>query len=156
MSKDLIIHMMQGSMGELERTARAVPDDKLDWKPLDNGRTVLDLLGDAAQTPVMVIELLKAPHDFRPYEVFPKLKAERENWTREQCLEKLQSNTAAAIEAIRATPDEDLEKPVTLPFGERSMTLPLEMWTLMAHRTFVSRFAQINYIQTLYGDFEGH
>lgn len=156
MSKDLIISLIEGSMGELERTARAVPDDKLNWKPLDNGRTVLDLLGDAAQTPVMIVELLKAPENFNPYEIFPQLKAERENWTRENCLEKLHSNTAAAIEAIRATPDEDLEKPVTLPFGERGMTLPLGMWTLMAQRAFISRFAQINYIQTLYGDFEGH
>lgn len=156
MSKTLIISLIEGSMAELERTARAVPDDKLNWKPLDNGRTVLDLLGDAAQTPVMVVELLKAPDTFNPYEVFPQLTAERQNWTREQCLEKLHSNTVAAIEAIHATSDEDLEKPTTLPFGASGMTLPLGMWVLMAQRTFISRFAQINYIQTLYGDFEGH
>jgi len=29
----------------LTRTVFAVPDDKMTWKPLDNGRTVLDLLG---------------------------------------------------------------------------------------------------------------
>jgi len=26
----------------------------------------------------------------------------------------------------------------------------------MTYRTFISRMAQINYIQTLYGDFESH
>lgn len=156
MSKELIITMIQGAMMQLQSTALAVPEDKLNWKPLDNGRTVLDLLGDAAQTPIMVVELLKSPDNFNPYELFPKLTAEREGWTREQCLEKLQSNTAAAIEAIRATPDADLEKSITLPFGTRSVTLPLGAWMMIANRTFVSRFAQINYIQTLYGDFEGH
>jgi hypothetical protein len=58
MSKQLIITLIQAGLADLERTVRAVPDDKLSWKPLDNGRTVLDLLGETAQTPVLVIRLL--------------------------------------------------------------------------------------------------
>lgn len=156
MSKNLIILMLETGLSDLEKTARAVPDDKLNWKPLDKGRTALDLLGDAAQTPVLVTRLLQSPDDFNPFEHFAQLTQERQDWTREQCLEKLRANTTAAIEAIRALPDNDLEKPVHLPYGEDGLTLPLGAWLMIAYRTFVSRFAQINYIQTLYGDFEFH
>lgn len=44
MSKNVIIAMIEAGRMELERTARAVPEDKLNWKPLDNGRPVLELL----------------------------------------------------------------------------------------------------------------
>jgi hypothetical protein len=36
------------------------------------------------------------------------------------------------------------------------VAMPLSAWIMLAYRTFVSRFAQINYIQTLYGDFGFH
>lgn len=157
MSKQLILTLIENGLQDLERTAQTVPDDKWNWKPLDNGRTVLDLLGEAAQTPLLVVHLLQSPETFNPYELFPKLTQERAGWTREETFEKLRANTQAALEAIRALPDEELEKPFTLPIGAKGdMTLPLAAWVLMAYRTFVSRFAQINYIQTLYGDFEFH
>jgi hypothetical protein len=157
MTKQLILTLIENGLQDLERTAQIVPDDKLNWKPLDNGRTVLDLLGEAAQTPLLVVHLLQSPETFNPYELFPKLMQERAGWTREETFEKLRANTQAALEAIRALPDEELEKPFTLPIGATgNMTLPLAAWVLMPYRTFVSRFAQINYIQTLYGDFEFH
>lgn len=157
MIKQLILTLIENGLQDLERTAQSVPDDKWNWKPLDNGRTVLDLLGEAAQTPLLVVHLLQSPETFNPYELFPKLMQERTGWSREETFEKLRTNTQAALEAIRALPDEELEKPFTVPIGAKGdMTMPLAAWVLMAYRTFVSRFAQINYIQTLYGDFEFH
>lgn len=155
MSKQLIITLIENGLQDLEKTALAVPEDKWNWKPLDKGRTVLDLLGEAAQTPLLVVRLLESPTTFNPYEIFPQLMQERAGWTREETLKKLRANTQTALEAIRALPVEELEKPVHLPMGGGT-TLPLGAWVLMAYRTFVSRFAQINYIQTLYGDFEFH
>ena len=52
-------------------------------------------------------------------------------------------------------PDEKLDEPLNLPMGG-GMTMPLGSWLLMAYRSFMTRTAQINYIQTLYGDFERH
>jgi hypothetical protein len=57
--------------------------------------------------------------------------------------------------AVNSLSVEELDAPVTMPFGG-GMTLPLAGWIMMAYRTYMSRFAQINYIQTLYGDFEPH
>jgi hypothetical protein len=156
MSKQIIITMTESGRDSLMRTAQAVPDDKLNWKPLDNGRTVLDLLGDAAQTPTMLTRMLQSQGEFRPSrEHFQQMAQERIAWSRDECVEKLRANTEAAIEAIRAVPDERLEEPLHLPMGG-GMTLPLGVWMLMIYRTFAARTAQINYIQTLYGDFESH
>lgn len=156
MSKNIIITMIENGRDGLIRTAQAVPDDKMNWKPLDNGRTVLDLLGDAAQTPKMVTQMLASNGEFKPSrEVFQQMAQERAGWTREQTMEHLHANTDAVIEAIRQVPDEMIEQPLHLPMGG-GMTMPLGAWMLMVYRTFTSRMAQINYIQTLYGDFESH
>lgn len=59
------------------------------------------------------------------------------------------------IGEIENLPAEKFEESLTLPFGG-GMTKPLGAWLLMAYRSFMSRTAQINYIQTLYGDFDRH
>lgn len=155
MSKELIIGSIESGREQVLRTAQAVPDDKLNWKPLDNGRTVLDLLGDAAQTPQIVTRMLTEPGFTPSREVFGQMAQERANWTRDEAVEHLKSNTDQAIAAIRSLSEEKLAEPLHLPMGG-GLTLPLGGWIMMIYRTFVSRMAQINYIQTLYGDFESH
>ena len=156
MYKEMISSLIEGAHAQLLGTAQATPDDKMNWKPLDNGRTALDLLGDAAQTAAMTEKMLATKGEFKPSrEVFQSLKAERDGWTREETTQKLQDNTAQLLETLRATSDEDLQQPLHLSIGG-GMTMPLGGWVMMVYRTFVSRMAQINYIQTLYGDFESH
>jgi len=154
MSKNVIIVMIEAGGRELERTARAVPEDKLQWKPLDNGRPVLDLLGDAAQGPALCTGMLRGTIQYGP-ELFQRLAAERAAWSREEALDHLAKNTRELIEEIGKLPDEKLDEPLTLPMGG-GMTMPWGAWILMAYRSFMARTAQINYIQTLYGDFDRH
>ena len=156
MSKEMIVGMIQSGYAQLVSTAQATPDDKMDWKPLDNGRSALELLCDAAQTAKMTHKMLESKGEFTPSrEVFQQLKAESAAWTREETMQQLNDNTTKLLETLRATPDADLEKSLHLPMGG-GMTMSLGAWMMMAYRTFVSRMAQINYIQTLYGDFESH
>lgn len=156
MSKELIIGLTESGRDSLLRTAQAVPEDKLNWKPLDNGRTVLDLLGDAAQMPLFAIQLMEQKESFQfDRERFQQATQARATWTRDEAIEHLNRNTKQMIAAIGALTDEELNTPIHLPMGG-GMTLPLSGWLMMAYRTFTSRFAQINYIQTLYGDFESH
>ncbi len=154
MSKNVIITMIEMGRAGLERTVAAVPEGKLSWKPLDNGRSVLDLLGDAAQAPALCSAMLSGTGEYGP-EVFKRMAQERAAWTRDEALQQLKANTAQLIEAINGLPEEKLDEPTTLPIGG-GMTLPLGVWLLMAYRSFMSRTAQINYIQTLYGDFDSH
>ena len=156
MNKEIMIGLIENGRDSVARTAQAVPEDKLHWKPLDNGRAVLDLLGDAAQVPGMVAKMLASHGEFKPSpEMFKQLAQERAAWTREDALGHLQANTQQLVELIRAMPDEQLAQPLHLPMGG-GMTMPLGGWIMMTYRTFCSRMGQINYIQTLYGDFESH
>ena len=154
MSKNVIITMIESGRAGLESTALAVPEGKLSWKPLDNGRNVLDLLGDAAQAPAMCTAMLNETVEYGP-QVFARMAEERANWSREEALAHLKANTEALIEAIRALPEEKLDEPLSLPLGG-GMTLPVGAWILTAYRSSMARTAQINYIQTLYGDFDRH
>jgi hypothetical protein len=156
MNKEIMIGLIENGRDSLARTAQAMPEDKLGWKPLDNGRAVLDLLGDAAQVPGMVAKMLESHGEFKPSrEAFQQMALERADWTREDALQHLTQNTQRLVGLIRAMPDEQLAQPLHLPMGA-GMTLPLGGWIMMTYRTFCSRMGQINYIQTLYGDFESH
>ena len=154
MSKRVLTALIESGRMGLERTAAAVPEDKLSWKPLDNGRTVLDLLGDAAQAPAMCVAMLNGTGEYGPH-VFARMAQERSTWSRDEALKHLRDNTAQLLAEIEAMPEEKLDEPVTLPMGG-GMTLPLGAWIMMAYRSSTARTAQINYIQTLYGDFERH
>ena len=156
MNNQLLIAMMQNAHDGLVRTVTSVPDDKMSWKPLDNGRAVLDLLGDAAQTAGMIAKLAQSRGEIKPsYEIFAQLKAERIDWTRDDGMRVLEENTQKLYAAIGELSEAELMQPVTMEIGG-GMTMPLSAWIMMAYRTFISRFAQINYIQTLYGDFDSH
>ena len=156
MTKDLIRNLLQSGQDGLTRTFGAVPDDKLNWKPLDNGRTALDLYGEAAQTCAMVTRLLQSKGEQKPSpEMFRQMAGERADWTKDVALAAMNSNAAALYEALDSVSEEELAMPVTMPMGG-GMTMPLGAWVMMAYRTFIARFAQINYIQTLYGDTESH
>lgn len=156
MTKDLILNLLQTGEQGLTRTFNAVPDDKLYWQPLDQGRCALDAFGEAAQTCAMITQLVQSKGETKPSrEMFAKMADERATWSKTDALDAMNTNSAALYTAIGALSDEDLAMPITMPMGG-GMTMPLGAWIMMAYRTFISRFAQINYIQTLYGDAESH
>ena len=156
MTKDLILNLLHSGQDSLTRTFSAVPDDKLYWKPLDQGRCALDAYGEAAQTCGMVAGLAQSKGEQKPSpQMFAKMADERAMWTKQDALDAMETNSAALYAAIEQLSEEDLAMPVTMPMGG-GMTMPLGAWVMMAYRAFISRFAQINYIQTLYGDTESH
>ena len=156
MSKELIIALIHQGHDGLVRTFNAVPDDKLNWKPLDNGRTALDLFGETAQICQMVTSVIRdEDHSHISYEMFAKFSQERAGWSKEEALAHLETKSAALYAALETLTEEQLAAPVTLAL-RGGTTLPLANWIMMSYRTFISRFAQINYIQRLYGDHEMH
>lgn len=156
MSKQLLLTLVGQSKHELVNTFRAVPDDKLNWKPFDSGRAALDLFCEAANTFKLAGDFVASKGEEKPLvEKFKQLRAESANWTKQKALDAMEANYAAFKAAFEALDAELLETPVTMPFGG-GMTLPFGVWAMIPHRTCTSRFAQINYIQTLYGDMESH
>lgn len=156
MTKDLILNLLQTGQQSLIRTFNAVPDDKLNWAPMDKGRTALDVFSEAAQTCQMITLLIESKGETKPSpEMFAQMRTERANWTKDDAVAAMNTNSAALYTALGTLSEEDLARPVTLPMGGGT-TMPLSAWIMMAYRTFISRFAQINYIQTLYGDTDMH
>ena len=155
--QDQVIRVTSKSVDGLFRNARAVPEDKIEWKPLDEGRSVLDQLQECAQAPswyVSLLEARKAP-EFDE-EAMKKAGEERRAWkTIDECEKVCKENTERLAELIETFPDEDLEIMITLPFGEGMMfsmadVMMFHYWNNVYH------IGQISYIQTLYGDKEMH
>lgn len=160
MLKSLLVGSLESSKSQLLATFNAVPDDKLTWKPLDQGRSAMECIGDAAQTPKLALQLIQmAPGTPIPpmREAFAQMTQERGSWSKADALQHLETNHAALVAAIQNMSDEELGRMLSIPMRpDFEMTLPIAGWTMMANRSYISRFAQINYIQTLYGDMEGH
>jgi len=153
--KEELIQMTDKAGQEFLLNVRAMPPDKLTWKPLDTGRSALDLLQEVAQSASYVIPILETRQvpDFNA-EMFTGLMAERQTWdTIEKCESVMKANHARLFEIIRDFPDEDLQQTVHLPFAggfDQTMAeiMSYQYWNLSYH------LGQVCYIQTLYGDME--
>lgn len=152
--QDLAIQMTQRILEDLFVAARAMPPEKLEWRPLEMGRSALDQLQECAQAlqfaPAMIRNegsLVLTP------EFLEQARQERRTWTAlEVCEQHARANALVFYEAVRALPDSSLPQLVELPFGTFRMSEILfgQYWNMLYH------YGQINYIQTLYGDYEMH
>jgi len=138
----------------LARNIKAMPEEKVTWKPLDNGRSALDQLQECAIISFFGAKLLQT-REVPPFdrEGFEKLRAE--NDTPEKALALLDKGIDTLAAAIEAFPPEHLDDTLTLPFlggMEKSFAelMLLTYWNMVFHE------GQICFIQTLYGDHEMH
>ncbi|MFI5385700.1 MAG: hypothetical protein ACHQ50_06215 [Fimbriimonadales bacterium] len=156
--QDTIIDAIQHSYDEAFKYAKATASDKLDWKPLDAGRSVLDQLQELAQAPDYVTATIAGDpgaQDHNP-ERWAKLVAERQAWTTvEDCEREAKTRLGKLFDAIRNCSDQRLQEKVWLPYdGGRDFTIQeicdYPRWNAVYH------LGQICYIQILYGDKEMH
>ena len=157
MLNQLLIQLVTKSSEELLATVAATPDDKLDWRPLDEGRSVRDLFSESAYTAVGVEAMVTKPVVGVPNitEFMAGLELAK-SWTREESVEKLKSALAGLVAAVESFAPEQLAETITVEMHRGPVPISKTEWLLMLQRTFISRFAQINYIQHLYGDHEYH
>lgn len=150
--QDFLIAETERSVDAFFEAARNVPNDKLEWSPLDLGRSVLSQAQECAQSATWGPAVIRAGKFDFDQEKMATIKSERESWTTlDECESKCRENTASLIELIRNTSDADLEKTIVIPFGKNhdwkiADILNLHVWNLHYHT------GQVNYIQTLYGD----
>lgn len=150
--KEFAVILNDSGTASLFQAAKRVPTDKLTWKPLDSGRSVIDILQECAQSPFWAIGMLQnrtADFDMSFYE---KMEAERKTWTTvELCEQNCRTNLKKLYAAIDAFPESDLDQKLTLPFAKDLVMTYAEImvihyWNATYH------FGQVCYIQTLYGD----
>lgn len=134
------------------RYAKALPADKLDWKPAPESRSALSMLQEVAQDPRDLAKLFNG-HEVAGAgsdEYLDRLQRERSEWTTLlECERVLEFNLGLLTKALRAFPSERLSEPVTEPWGYETTFLELMMyqyWNTVWHT------GQIAYIQTLLGD----
>lgn len=152
-----LIAVTKKAVDDLFRCARAVPADKLEWSPLDQGRTVLDQLQECAHAPTWFAHILihRVAPPMTP-EDFQKSREARKQWkTIDECEKVCAENGEELYAAVRAVPEADFKQTISLPFGE-GFTMSLMEIMAMHHWNAVYHYGQVSYIQTLYGDKEMH
>lgn len=141
----------------LVRALLTTPDDRLGWSPSATARTPLEIGAHAA----IAIEAMLGNLDDRP---FPQpttaaadawfREAERAYATRDLVVQLLERN-GASYEAWLDRLDEDrLATDIVLPFGMGSCPRRVAIGFMPLH--LIWHTAQIDYVQTIYGDRETH
>ena len=153
--QDYIIESTKEAFEAAFKYARHVKPDKLEWKPLDEGRTVMNILHELTKCPDWAVEIMSStePPSFSE-ESMAAYEAEKSEWTSvEKCYEIGKAKLAKFVEFVAAFPDDKLKDTKWLPFdGGRDFTNAEQMgyplWNYSYHQ------GQIAYIETLYGDKE--
>jgi hypothetical protein len=133
------------------------PDDRVNWSPSETARTPIQIVAHAAGA-------LKNIHGMmvgQPFEVGSTTEAdagfrewERQFTTREQVLELLEENSDAYVAFLESLTPEQLETPMQLPFGMGHAPIGIGLSFPPGHTRVHT--AQIEYIQTIYGDHDWH
>jgi len=130
-----------------------IPEDKVAWSPAPTARTPVQIVAHCAESVGHLTEMMKGS-PFQPSTTAEAERAFRENEkafiTRESALKAYQAKSRAFLGFLENVKAEDLDRPVTLPFGMGEAPLRL-MITMPAVHTR-SHVPQLEYIQTILGD----
>lgn len=135
----------------------ATPDDRLLWKPTPSSRSILEIvahsgnaLGNIAMqlsgTPYTVPTSAQANASF--------LEHDAQFQTRIQAAEYLEEKCQQYVDILDNLQSEDLGRMVTLPFGLGEA--PVGFFMGMGNLHTMGHIAQIEYVQTMYGDHDWH
>ena len=146
---ETLITLMDSGLNMLFDTVKAMPTEKLTWKPAPTSRTVVDLLNEFISTIPGSADMLTARTMNPDFVSGFKEGVER---TVAEYESDIRAATKTLYAAMRAFPESDFTHKLSLPWGDMSFLdiMSYPYWNLMYH------IGQINYIQTLYGDTDMH
>jgi len=155
--QEYMIDATKKAAAEAFRYAKAVPADKLEWKPTDDNRAILDLTRELAMCPIWAVQIIGSdtPPDWSE-EAQAAQKAEMEKMkTVAECEAQCNSNLDKLSELFGTITDEQLKNTKWLPFdGGRDFTVAEMMdyprWNFNYHT------GQFAYVQMMLGDKEMH
>jgi len=139
--RDLLANNLAKATRHVLATFAAVPDDKLDYKPSDTAKSARENLAHLIGGNAHVGSLLGAEMPPVP-----------EDKSRGSLVAAFEGGTTALLEIVRSMPPERFDESVDF-FG-RPRSIPTFLliieWHLSRHA------AQIDYLQTIWGDLEDH
>jgi hypothetical protein len=138
---------------QMIRALNNVPQDKVDWSPAPSARSAIHIVAHSANslghisltllgTPYPAPTMAQADQEF--------LEAEKSVTTREAALELLEANFQKYVDVMQSLKSEDPNKMIPLPFGLGAA--PLHFMVGMGALHTRTHTAQIEYLQTIYGD----
>lgn len=156
--------VIQSAKVEFERSRdrmlgllKETPDDRLSWSPSSTSRTPLAIVTHSAISIHHITEMLKG----RPFEVSTTAVADKGFREEEQAfscrdgvVSLFEKNAAGFIAWIDTLTEESLDDPITFPFGLGTGTVRYGMFAPARHTE--AHIAQLEYIQTIYGDQNWH
>lgn len=155
--QDHMIAVTREAAKDAFKYAKAVPADKLEWKPEGKGRSVLDQCRELAMCPGWAYDIIEGKEQPEwNEETIAAMQKEQEQWkTPEDCEAECNRRLEKLFTLFASLPDERLSTTKWLPYdGGRDFTVAEMMdyprWNFAYHQ------GQIAYIQTLYGDKEMH
>jgi hypothetical protein len=154
--QDHIIDETRKAADEAFKYAKATPADKLDWKPLDSGRSVLAIAQELAKCPEWAHSIVSTGKPDWSEEKMAAERAEMDAWTTiDECEAQCKKRLEKLYELYKTMGEDKLRETAWLPFdGGRDFTFQEMMdyprWNFTWHT------GQIAYIQTLFGDREMH
>lgn len=139
----------------ITRDLTTTPDDKINWSPTESARTPIQLVAHAALGTTGITGMLAGkPFPFSNMQEMDTAsrQAEKEFTSREQVLAFLDKSSNEFLTWLDTLTAEQIASTLTLPFGPVPMasaiTFPADH--LRCHA------AQIEYVQTTYGDYSMH
>lgn len=129
----------------------ATPDDRINWSPASTARTPVELVGHSAIVTDRIRQMIMGtPLSFTTTaEIDARLREEDKAFTtREKALELLEKNSAAYLAWLDTLTPELMASSPELIFGPVPMTFAITLPA--AHLRHHA--AQLDYIQTIYGD----
>ncbi len=155
--QDEIVRITQKALDDVCRAARSIPEDRADWVPMGEARSVLNQMQEIAVAATWffnIVQDLKVPKE-PDQSIDETMVRARKLLTVEACIDMARTTTAELCKAILAFPDEAMELEVILPFDEGQTVIMadvlfLHSWNLTYH------LGQINQLQLMLGDREMH
>jgi hypothetical protein len=137
--------------GNLIRLLDATRTEKRLWKPLDSGRSAVELVVEATLVNrKWALTLREGSYMRLPPEVVAQAEASSQDAA--QVTPLLHESAEELAAAILALSPEQLDAQISAPFG----TYTVAQCCLLGYWNMVYHEGQINYIQTLYGDDSAH
>lgn len=139
----------------VERALATTPDDRINWSPSSTSRTPIQQVAHVAFSVKGMQGLFNGePFDFPGTAELDAacLAEEKEFKTREEVLALLEKNSAAYFVWLDSLSADQVASTIDLPFG----SFPMASAITFAADHLRSHAAQMEYMQTIYGDREWH
>jgi len=133
----------------------SVPDDKLQWTPSATAKSPLRVAAHAALSNSAFASMLRGdPMPDVPFETLMAKMVEAESavGTRAEAVKLIEEQSAGAIVALNGLTQARIAEDVQTPFG----AMPITFIMLLVGRHMDDHAAQIDYMQTIWGDNEMH